>query len=136
MIYKKYGTTLQSVETDFDARAMNEIGFRRDRKEAIPVEEFETGWEKVDERELKATSEGPVQHEAEVQVLDKLLAALREYESALEDNEILVVESEAGVDYPKLREARDDVIRQGQNRHYFRWSVDPGLRIGRYRKRV
>ena len=135
MIYKRYGTALQSVETNFDARAMTEIGFRRDRKDSIPAEDFESEWEKVDERTLTADSEGPVQHEAEVLVLEKLRAALSEYETALEDGEILVVESEAGVDYPKLREIRDDVLVEGENRFYFRWSVDPGLRVGRYRRR-
>lgn len=135
MIYKKYGTALHSVETNFDARAMTEIGFRRDHKESIPVDEFRAKWVKVDERALTADSEGSVQHEAEVLVLDRLEAALSEYNSALEEDEILLVESEAGVDYPKLREARDDVLVEGKNAFHFRWSVDPALRIGRYRKR-
>lgn len=135
MIYKRYGTALQSVETNFDARAMNEIGFRRDRRESIPIEEFEASWERVEERALTASSEGPVQHEAEVQVLESLEGALIEFQDALEAGEVLVIESEAGVDYPKLREVRDDVLVEGANAFYFRWSVDPALRVGRYRKR-
>ena len=135
MIYRRYGTALQSVETNFDARAMTEIGFRRDHKEKIPVDDFESAWEKVDERQLTATAEGPVQYEAEVQVLANLMSGLDNYLQELAAGEILVVQSQPGVDYPKLREARDDVLVDGQNKFYFRWSVDPPLRVARYRKK-
>ena len=136
MIYKRYGSAYQSVEVDFDARAMTEIGFRRDRKNSIPVEDIESSWDRVDERALTATAEGPVQYEAESAVLEALREQLDAYMSELGSGEILLLESEAGADYPKLREKRDDVLVEGRNAFYFRWSVDPPLRVARYRKRA
>ena len=35
MILKQYGTTYQSVETNFNPRALTEIAFRRDRAFSI-----------------------------------------------------------------------------------------------------
>lgn len=134
-LFRKYGTNVQSVEIDFDARAMTEIGFRRDRKESIPLDELEAGFELVETRELQATSEGPVQYEAEVEILAKLEAQLRSLHGDLGDDEILVMLNEQGVDYPKLHDRKRGVIVDGENQLYFYWSVDPPLRMARYRRR-
>ncbi len=133
MILKRYGNTLQSVEVDFDARAMNEIGFRRDRQFSIPVDEFESGYERVDQAELTGRAEGAVQDEAEQAALDQLLAALREFEAGSVEGDLVVVESQQGVDYPKTREERSARVDGGKNLFRFLWSIDPPLKVGRYR---
>jgi len=133
MILRRYGKNIESVEADFDARAMTEIGFRRDRAFSIPTDEFESGYERVDGAELTATSAGAVQDEAERDVLAALLAALREFESKAEDGDLVVIESQQGVDYPKTREERSSVVVDGGNRLHFTWQIDPPLKVGLYR---
>src|SRR5690606_32799968 len=96
MILRRYGTTVQSVDPNFDARAMTEIGFRRNGQLSISAEEFEARYEKVDERALTAESEGDVKDEAERALLDDLLAQLRALEEEVGEDHVLVVESEQG----------------------------------------
>jgi hypothetical protein len=36
MILRRYGSTFQEVEPNFDARALTEIGFRRTHGKAVP----------------------------------------------------------------------------------------------------
>ena len=69
MILKRYGTALHSVELNFDSKALNEIGFRRDREFSISVEEWEAEWEKVEEHSFAGRHEGPVQDESEAEML-------------------------------------------------------------------
>jgi len=133
MLLRRYGTALHSVLPDFDPRAMTEVRFRRDRETSIPAEEFESRYEKVREAELTAESEGAVQTEAEQEVLDTLEGRLSEVLGGLDEGEVAVVESEQGVDFPKLRERKEGVIVKGENRLYFHWWVDPPLRVGVYR---
>lgn len=135
MIFRRYGTTLHSVETNFDSRALTEIGFRRDRGSQIPVEDFESSYEKVEEHELAATAQGDVHDEVEQAVLAKLESALTALLEGLDDDSILVVESEQGVDHPKTRASQKNVVVEGQNRLHFTVRVDPPLRIGIYRAR-
>ena len=40
MILRRYGKTFESVELNFDSKALNEIGFRRDREQSFDAEEF------------------------------------------------------------------------------------------------
>ena len=134
MIFKKYGTTLQSVEVAFDARAMTEIAFRRDRENSIPTEDFESTYAHVESRELTSESSGYVQDEAEVELLEKLEKSLRAFEAELGPDELLLVESEQGVDYPKTTDEKTTVTEAGENRLHFTWRVDPPLRMGRYKK--
>ena len=47
MIYRQYGTAYHSVELNFDSKALNEIGFRRDREATLPTEELDA-FETVD----------------------------------------------------------------------------------------
>lgn len=134
MILKQYGTSYQSVETNFDPRALTEIAFRRDRQFSIPTEEFEAGYEKVEELSFSAQSEGKVHDQAEGELLvaleEKVKAALQK----LGEDEVLVVESKEGTDYPKTRDTKKNVVVDGENRLYFYWSVEPPLRMCVYRK--
>ena len=135
MLLRRYGTTMQSVVPNFDPRAMTEISFRRDREHSMPVEEFEQSYTKVREESLEGESEGPVQTEAEAALLDHLQERLEELLASLGNDEVLLVESEQGVDYPKLRDRKQGIIVEGENRLYFHWRVDPPLRVGIYRRR-
>ena len=112
MILRKYGTSMQSVELNFDSKALTEIGFRRDHAHSIPVEEFET----------------------EQRLLDHLEAEIQGLMDSLGEAEVLVVESQAGVDFPKTRHKSRVVVEGGENRLFFSAWVEPPLRMGRYRK--
>jgi hypothetical protein len=136
MIVRRYGSSVQSVELNFDSRAMTEIGFRRDQEWSVPTEEFEQGWEKVEEYSLEATSEGDVQDTTEQALLARLEAQIREIEDVLTENELLRVESEQGKDYPKTRHSTRTVLVEGENRLHFRGWVEPPLRLARYRRRA
>ena len=134
MIYKRYGNTLHSVEPDFDSNAMSEITFRRDREDQIAVDAFESEYEEVSQHELSAKGEGDVQGEAEQALLDDLLEQVEAIVEGLGDDQIVVVESEQGRDWPKTRQEQKNVIVEGQNRLYFYVRVEPPLRIGVYGK--
>jgi hypothetical protein len=134
MLLRRYGTTVQSVEMNFDARAMNEVGFRRDQRFSLPWEEFETGYHRVEGHELEATAEGWVQDEAEHALLQDLAAKILGLLEGLGEGDVLLVESEQGNDYPKTRDEKKNVVVEGVNRLYFEWRVEPPLRVGVYRK--
>lgn len=133
MILRRYGDTLQSVDTNFDSRALTEIGFRRNGDRSEEAEAFFAAHRKVEEHELAVTAEGRVQDEAETELLDRLEARLREVEEGLGEGEVLVIENTAD-DYPKTREKRRDVVEEGTNRLEFHWRVEPPLRVGVYRR--
>lgn len=135
MIFRRYGTTYQSVEMDFDAKALNEIAFRRDRRASVPVEEFDAGYELVETVELATEASGAVQSETEQQMLDDLRAHVEEMLSRLGDGEVLVVENEQGHDYPKPRQLTKNVVIEGENRLHFDYTMDPPLRISVRRKK-
>lgn len=133
MILRRYGSKLHSVDVDFDPRALNEVGFRRDHEAAFDGDEFSESHEKLDERELTATAEGPVQDEAEQALLEDLESQLRELQDEQGPDRVLVVENSTD-DYPKTRDRKEDVVVEGKNRLYFHWRVEPPLRIGIYRR--
>jgi hypothetical protein len=135
MILKQYGTSYQSVQPNFNSRALTEIGFRRDKRFSIPAEEFDGTYEKVGGGEFSPESEGDVHDTAEEELLRKLEAGVKEYLAGLGDGEILVVESREGEDYPKTRDRKKNVVVDGENRLYFYWRVEPPLRLGVYRKK-
>ena len=87
MIFKRYGTSYQSVDPNFDSRALNEIGFRLDRERAVPVEEFETRFEHVSTHELSSEAEGPVQDHTEQLMIDRLAPRV---EDGLSDGKKLI----------------------------------------------
>ena len=68
----------------------------------------------------------------------KLLHSLREQLLALEaaaGDGVVVVQSEQGVDYPKTRHTQTTQVVGGANRLYFRFTVEPPLRVAVYRRR-
>lgn len=135
MILKRYGTSYQSVEPNFESKALNEIGFRRDRVLAIPVADFEGTWERVASHELVADAEGDVQDHTEQLLLDRLLERVHALEKALAEGETLVVENADGSDWPKTRQGISNVVVEGENRLHFVYTMAPSLRVGVYRRR-
>lgn len=134
MILRRYGTRVQSVELNFDSRALNEIGFRRDHQTSLDAEEFEASYERVTGHSLTARAEGDVHDEVEQAVLDQLEAKVREVVDGLAENEVAVIESEQGGTYPKTRQGTRNVVRDGLNRLHFTVSIDPPLLVAVYRR--
>ena len=134
MILRRMGTRLQSVTPDFDARAMTEISFRPDGALTLQADEFADEYRLEETRELTATSEGDVKNEVEQAALDDLRAQLAELEKSAGDA-LCVIESQAGVDYPKTTDRTDNLVVAGENRLFFKYRIEPPLRIGVYRKR-
>lgn len=135
VILRRYGTTIQSVETNFDSRALTEIGFRRGQQFSSASDDFLASHERVAEHALVAESEGNVQDEVESALLDDLLAQLRNLDASLKEHEYLFVESEQGLDYPKTRTRQKNVVIDGENRLYFYANVDPPLKVAVFRVR-
>jgi hypothetical protein len=125
---------MQSVDLNFDAKAMTEIGFRRDQQQAIPIEEFQKSYRKGEAHDLTAQTEGYVQDAAERAVLQQLEKRLRELDKKLGDGSVLVIESEQGVDYPKTRTDQKTVVEGGENKLFFTVRVHPALRVAVYSK--
>lgn len=132
MILRKYGSAYQSVDVNFDSKALNEVGFRRNHQRSVSVDAFESEYRQVEAVALEATAEGDVQDFTEQAMLDKLEQQLEELEKRLAPGEVLVVENEQGHDYPKTRQVTSNVIVEGENRLRFSYSVAPPLRVGRY----
>ncbi|HCR03895.1 MAG TPA: hypothetical protein DIU18_01760 [Gemmatimonadetes bacterium] len=130
MILRRYGDSVQSVVLNFNSRALTEIGFRRDHKISHPAEVFFGTHERVHGHELVVTAEGYVQDEVE----QLLLADLEVRVLELSEDEVLLVESEQGVDYPKTRTVQKTIVHEGENRLHFSITVHPPLRMGVYRK--
>ena len=134
MILRRYGTSMQSVELNFDSKAMTEIGFRRDQALSIPIESFEQTYQRVESHDLTAETEGYVQDVAERGVLKSLEQSIRALVAGLGDGAVLVIESEQGVDYPKTRTEQKTVVQGGENKLFFTVRVHPPLRVAQYRK--
>lgn len=134
MILKRYGAALHSVEPHFDARALNEIGFRRSHELSIDGDEFAAAYELIDVHELVASAEGLVQMDAEQGVLNRLREQLEHLE-AKHAGRLLVLQNEAGRDYPKLHEKITTIVVEGENKLHFHRTVDPPLRMGVYAPR-
>lgn len=132
MILKRYGSQLHSVVANFDARAMNEVGFQKSNELSLPADEFTQGYDRRDIKELTAEADGRVQTEAEQAVLASLSEQLAAIDGALPEGHFAVVENEQGKDYPKLREKVTNVVEGNDNKLHFFRSVDPPLRIGIY----
>ena len=132
MIFKQYGTSFQSVDTNFDGKAMSEIGFRRNRERELSADELASDFVKTDTVELATEAEGPVQTEAEQLMLDRLDERVASMASELPEGGILVVENESGHDSPKPRQDIRNVIVEGENRLFFHYTMSPPLRVGVY----
>jgi hypothetical protein len=134
VIVRRYGTKMHGVEPNFDAHAMNEVGFRRDGEWSMAVDDFFAAYEKLETHDLTATAEGEVQAEAEEQLLQSLEEQLHSLAATAGDG-VIVVESEPGTGYPKTRHTQSTRVVNGLNRLYFRFTVEPPLRVAIYRKR-
>jgi len=133
MVFRQYGTSFQSVELNFDSRALNEVGFRRNHQRSIGPDAFCSEYELIETLEIVAEAQGDVQDQTEQQLLDKLERAVDALSSDLEKGEVLVIENEQGRDYPKTKQQTSNVILDGENRLHFFYTVAPPLRIARYR---
>jgi len=136
MIFRRYGTAYQSVNLNFDSKALNEVGFRRNREQTLPAEDFESRYDLVASHELVAEAEGDVQDHTEQLLLDRIEAQIEELLRGLGEGEFLVVENEQGHDYPKTRQKTSNVIVHGANKLHFAYTIAPPLRIGIYRPRT
>jgi len=135
MLFRRYGSSIHRVDPDFDPNALNEISFRRDRAASFPSAELTVGYEKLDEVAVRGETDGPVQTEAEARLMEDLRARLDGLVADLGEGEILLVENEQGLDYPKVKDRKRGIVEEGENRLHFHWKVDPPLRIGVYRRR-
>ena len=135
MIAKRYGSKVHSVTPNFDARAMNEVGFQRDNEWSMPTDEFMDSYEKTETHDLTAAAEGAVQGDAEEKLLVSLQQQLAAVEKTVGDGDVLMIESEQGVDYPKTRHTQTNQLVGHENRLYFRFTVEPPLRVAVYRRR-
>ena len=129
MIFRRYGTSYQSVDVNFDSLALNEISFRRNRKEAIPAADFDASFSTLATHELTAEAEGDVQDHTEEVLLQRLQAQLEELRGALGEAEFLVVENDQGRDWPKTKQKTTNVVVEGENRLHFNYTVAPPLRV-------
>ncbi len=133
MILRRYGTSFQSVEANFDSKAFTEIGFRRDHAYSDSADEFLDRHQRISEHLLDAESEGDVQDEVESEMLRRLLAQLVKLDGDSADDEVVVIESEPGVDYPKTRTRQTNIVVDGENRLHFHSSVSPPLKVALFK---
>lgn len=134
MIVRRYGKKVQSVTPNFDPNAMTEVGFVRGDW-SMETDEFEEQYVRKGGREMTATEKGSVQVEVERAVLDALRSQLAAFESSLGDGEILMVEDEPGVHYPKTRGKQTTTVVASENRLVFEYRIDPPLHVGVYQPR-
>lgn len=136
MIVRRYGSTVQSVEPNFDSRAMTEVGFQRTSELSLPADEFFGRYERVEVRALTAATEGDVKDEAEQAVLASLREQIDAMERELGEGQLLLVENQPGLDYPKTRDRTTTIVVGGvENRLHFSWTVDPPLKLAVFRRR-
>ena len=134
MILRRYGKSYCSVELKFESKALTEIGFKRDRQVQIPTDQFEAEYGLVEAHELSATADGDVQDEVEQTLLQDLAAQVGALVGDMTAGDVLVIESEQGVDYPKTRGAQRTIVVRGENRLHFTVRVEPPLRVSIRRK--
>jgi hypothetical protein len=136
MLCREYGSSYQSVDIGFDARALNDIGFRRNRELSVPEAEFPDLYAKVDSVEVQTEADGPVQYETKQVLSDRLRAKVEELLARLPEGGVLVVENELGHDYPKTRQLTKNGIEDGENRLHFEYTMEPPLRLTLFRPRA
>ena len=133
MIFRRYGIAYHSVELNFDSRALNEIGFRRDQLESSPADDF-AAYAKVGTRELVAEAQGSVQDETETALLGRLAEQIVALDRGLSAGELLVVDNEQGNDWPKTRQKTSNVVVELENRLHFQYTMAPALRVTVWRR--
>ncbi|MGB1656626.1 MAG: hypothetical protein ACPHQP_01055 [Longimicrobiales bacterium] len=133
-VYLRYGNNFQSVSFEFEAKALNEVGFRRDRESTFPVDDLAEGYDLLETVEMTAEAEGDVQSETEQLLLDRLKEQAQAAVDSLPEGGIAVVANErGGRDQPKPRQTIGNVVVEGENRLHFTYHVDPPLRLELYR---
>ncbi len=135
MIVQRFGGAVGAVAPDFRATAFNELQFVRRPGFSLAWAEFAATYERTGGLALDAETEGPVQIEVETELLKVLQRQIAEAEAALGADEVLLVESRAGHDYPRTHEHTEAIVEEGRNRLYFYYHIDPPLRLGVYRRR-
>jgi hypothetical protein len=133
MILRRYGSSYQSVDLNFDSKALNEVGFRRNNEHSITVDDFDGSYVLGVTHELQAEAVGDVQDHTEQQLLNRLQEQIEALLTGLGEGEVLVLENEQGHDYPKTRQRTDNVIVEGENRLRFTYTIAPLLRMAVYR---
>jgi hypothetical protein len=133
MIFRRYGSAYHSVELNFDSKALNEIGFRRDRVDSISADDLQS-FTRVGTHELVAEAEGSVQDETERVLLDRLAEQLLALDRGLAPDELLVVDNDQGNDWPKTKQKTTNVIVAGENKLHFHYSMGPALRATVWRR--
>jgi hypothetical protein len=68
--------------------------------------------------------------------LTRLGAELLAIEEKLGEGDLLLIESEQGTDYPKVRDRKEGIVVEGESKLVFHWRVEPPLRVGIYRRRT
>ncbi len=134
MLLRRYGSRLHSVVLNFDSKALNEIGFRRDNVTSFEADEFEATFERVAGHSFTAQAEGDVHDEVERAVLDQLEAKVMGVLDGLNEDEVAVIESEQGGTYPKTRQVTRNVVKESLNRLHFTVSIDPPLLLAVHRR--
>jgi hypothetical protein len=133
-VYLRYGNNFQSVSFEFEAKALNEVGFRRDRESTFPVDDLAEGYDLLETVGMTAEAEGDVQSETEQLLLDRLKEQAQAAVDSLPEGGIAVVANErGGRDQPKPRQTIGNVVVEGENRLHFTYHVDPPLRLELYR---
>lgn len=136
MVVRQYGRHVQSVEPNFDSRALTEIGFRETSALRLAADDFEVTYERIGERELTAAAEGDVKDEAEQALLISLRKKLEALEAELGAGHLLLIQNERGRDYPKTRDRTTERVVAGEGRLHFAWTVDPPLKLGIYQRKT
>ncbi len=135
MIVRRFGATVGAVAPDFHATSFNELQFVRRPGFSMSWDEFVAGYERTGGLALDSESEGHVQLEVETALLRALEERIAESERCLGADELLLVESRPGHDYPRTHEHTETFVEDGRNRLHFYYDIDPPLRLGIYRRR-
>ena len=131
MIIRRYGNRFHSVSMAFDPAAMTEVGFRKDGEWEWDAEAFLSAYQMVREVEIIAEASDPVQEKAEREMLEALAAKFNEVHDALEEGQLLGIESKTGVDHPRTR-----YYRPTTGDREFTYTLDRPLRLGVWEKKL
>jgi hypothetical protein len=133
MLLLRRGAALSVVRPNFRATAITEITFLPASGVSGVVLPSIDALELAEIVTLAPVVEGAVQTETETLLLEALLTGLEQLEAETPSGHVLVIENQPGVDWPRTRETRSEILDPMGNRLHFRWHVEPPLRIGRYR---